>query len=539
MGWATGFSAGSQFGRGLVDTYRQSQDYRDKELRKKEMADIAGAQGTEAYTAEQAAQLEAASKATDPDGKPYYTVGNDAAGKYTLTPNFQNETGAAPTDYAPSTMAAKGVNFLGKNYDAPLTETQTTSARQQAMAGVMERSGDVEGAMRYREQAKQGLRNDRLDARQAVMDTRQDEQFAQDDLYKKSKLAVDAQNPQALLDTEFAQAQEKHQAGLAPTAPVKGTVTPGQQMEYYAKVIANENQFGKLGVKDMMAFDQMRTKLNDEGYVKTLKSAHNGATLLELTKVFGQQGQAKFDPELVASDRMGKNAAGMPTRIITFKDGRVLDTLKELESLDAADKLTTRFYQAKTDGRADQSLGIQQAQLGLSQQNAADGRSDKSALRTAGAAYELARQNGNEAGMKAATLDLIKAGGTAPGGANANDPAEVKLANAYIRAGLAGNLAEGLQLATSSKDSSPDKVRTDVYVKALAANFGNAEAAKKATNDAMTYLFPAGSKPSRSASGKVSQPSFKDQGEVDAAVKSGKLKPGDRITINGVSGTWR
>lgn len=156
MGWASGFSAGSQLGRSVVDTYRQSQDDKDRELRKKEMADIAGAQGTEVYTAEQAAQLEAAAKAIGPDGKPYYTVGNDAAGKYTLTPNFQNETGATPTDYAPATVAAKGVNFLGKNYDAPLTETQATGARIQAMAGVMERSGDAEGAMRYRHQAKQG-----------------------------------------------------------------------------------------------------------------------------------------------------------------------------------------------------------------------------------------------------------------------------------------------------------------------------------------------------------------------------------------------
>lgn len=194
----------------------------------------------------------------------------------------------------------------------------------------------------------------------------------------------------------------------------------------------------------------------------------------------------------------------------------------------------------KADTRAGQSLGIQQAQLGLSQSSHNEKRADTAALRTAGVEYEAARQQGSNAGMKSATLKLIQAGGTAPGGSNANDPAEVKLAHAYIRAGLAGNLAEGLQLATSSKDSSPDKVRTDVYGKALAANFGNAEAAKKATEEAMTYLFPGGTKPSRSASGKVTGlPAYKDQSEADAAVKAGKLKAGDRITINGQAGTWK
>lgn len=116
-----------------------------------------------------------------------------------------------------------------------------------------------------------------------------------------------------------------------------------------------------------------------------------------------------------------------------------------------------------------------------------------------------------------------------------------KLANAYIRAGLAGNLAEGLQLATSSKDASPDKVRADIFGKALVAKGGNATAAQKATEEAMAYLLPGGSKPSRSASGKVSNalPEFKDQGEADAAVKAGKLKPGDRVSIGGRAATWQ
>lgn len=68
-------------------------------------------------------------------------------------------------------------------------------------------------------------------------------------------------------------------------------------------------------------------------------------------------------------------------------------------------------------------------------------------------------------------------------------PAAVKLANAYVRSGLAGDFAEGLKMATQSKDYSAAKVRADIYGKALAANYGDATRAQQATEAAMEYLF--------------------------------------------------
>lgn len=78
-----------------------------------------------------------------------------------------------------------------------------------------------------------------------------------------------------------------------------------------------------------------------------------------------------------------------------------------------------------------------------------------------------------------------------------NAPSEVKLAQAYMRAGLAPDLAAGLKLATQSKDYSPEKVRADIYGKALAASYGHSDIAQQATDQAMSYLFPdASPKPS-------------------------------------------
>ena len=98
------------------------------------VADTYGATQSEAYTPAQGQELEAIASAKDPQGNPYYSVGNDATGKYTVAPNFQNETGEKPQAYAPATIAAKGVNYLGKSYDQPLTDEQATGARRTRIA---------------------------------------------------------------------------------------------------------------------------------------------------------------------------------------------------------------------------------------------------------------------------------------------------------------------------------------------------------------------------------------------------------------------
>ena len=73
---------------------------------------------------------------------------------------------------------------------------------------------------------------------------------------------------------------------------------------------------------------------------------------------------------------------------------------------------------------------------------------------------------------------------------DSNAPAEVKLASAYVLAGLAKDMAGGLKMATQSKDYSPEKVRADIFGKALTANFGDAKKAQEAADAAMLYLFP-------------------------------------------------
>lgn len=56
-----------------------------------------------------------------------------------------------PTDPTDITTPRVGVSFLGQTYDKPLDEAGTTRARQLAMAGVMEKYGDAFGGQQLRE----------------------------------------------------------------------------------------------------------------------------------------------------------------------------------------------------------------------------------------------------------------------------------------------------------------------------------------------------------------------------------------------------
>lgn len=375
--------------------------------------------------------------------------------------------------------------------------------------------------MQLSQAKRQGVREDKVDA----YETSRQEAFngsvfgQQNATYAKQ--FQDYTSAKGKYDAGIAAGQSPQTLGLPPQQPARVAYSLADSLADQGAFLANDAKHGKVDAKTFGAFAENMRKIEDEGYLKALNLAQGGGSIDDVAKAFNSSGQVKFDPKSVLSDKMVPGQGGVPERVITFKDEngntQTLNVMAQLKSLGKANEALSQFYAGETnrrgnagevradraDARAGQSLGIQQAQLGLSQRSHNDKRTDAAALRSAGVAYETARQTGDDAGMRAATLKLIEAGGTAPGGANANDPSEVKLAHAYIRAGLAGNLAEGLQLATSSKDSSPDKVRAEIYGKALAASFGNAGKAKIATEEAMTYLFPSGSKPSRSAPGKA------------------------------------
>lgn len=528
--FASKFKAGSDIAGDLLNTYELAK-------RKKAMAEIAGAQETPAYTPDQGAELDALASARDAEGKPYYTLGNDASGKYTVAPNFQNETGTEPAAYTPSTMAAKGVSYLGKNYDAPLTEDQATGARQQAMAGVLERGGDLEGAMRYRQQAQQGvltglqlnqakrtgLREDRADAVTATLEGVDKE--AGD--WMKSRL--------------------KNSDGTERVATVDDHLATTQFRANKLMVAGRANEAGGL-MKDFNAQAlikiQMETAQRTEALKKT--SAALAAGDLNAVKDFYNQ----FTPDGAQVVSVTRDGAGRINIERTTDDGRKMPpyTLKDTGELSAAlnsfsDPMALYNWSQnefrnnmalKADARAGQSLGIQQAQLGISQDERADKKTEKAAMADAGVAL-YQEQN---PGATAAQLDAVRKGVMSaipkeskqtPEGLNTT----VNAMNTLIAKHTGIDTPRG---ATPEARAAWQKtLDTAVNLRDRAvAQLELGMAGREAKNSAVTPP------PGRSASGKVTtEMRFKDQSEADAAVKAGKLKPGDRITINGVSGTWK
>lgn len=502
-----------------------------------EMSKLAREKETQTYTDAQRDELEALANARDAEGKPYYTVESDPSGKYTVAPNFKDETGAAPTDYAASTMAAKGVSYMGKNFDSPMTDAQRNGARSQAMAGVMEKYGDAEGAMRYRQQAQQGALMDmqltqakrtgaREDKADAVTATLEGVDKEAGDWMKARLKSADGSERAATVDDHLATTQFRvsklMEAGRASEAGALMKDFNAQalvkiQLETAQRTEALKKTSAALAAGDLNAVKDFYNKYTPDGaQVASVKRDEKGQILIERTTDDGRP---------MPSHTL-KDTGELSAALNSFSDPMALYNWSQNEF--------RNNLALKADTRAGQSLGIQQAQLGLSQSSHDEKRADTAALRTAGVEYEAARQQGDETGMKAATLKLIQAGGTAPGGANANDPAEVKLANAWIRAGVAKDLAEGLRLATSNNGKSEESIRADMYGKALAANFGNAEAAKKATEEGMAYLTQSAAKPSRSASGKVTNQTQKptDQGDAERQAKAAIAAGADKAKVN-------
>lgn len=161
-------------------------------------------------------------------------------------------------------------------------------------------------------------------------------------------------------------------------------------------------------------------------------------------------------------------------------------TMTHQVNADANDKRRTDgtiTHQANVDKRAADA-----AAAGAAEKRQA--KADAKAKANAAVAFYLEENpDATPARLAAVRAGVIEAVATA----DKNAPAEVKLANAWIKAGVAKNLAEGLRLATETNSKSPESIRADMYLKTLAANMGDATRAKEATEEGMKYLYPAGS----------------------------------------------
>jgi len=235
-------------------------------------------------------------------------------------------------------------------------------------------------------------------------------------------------------------------------------------------------------------------------------------------KIEGDQG--------VKYDKNGKKVGSLPLTPQNIQ-GALVDAMRLEGSMLSAGKFDDylKHYdrvRERSDDKEFQREGWdrqdtrEEKRLGITQSTAAEENKAKQQAADAGVAlYKENNPNATAAQLEAVRTGIMKAVPEIDKSA----PAEVKLANAYVQAGLAKNQADGLRMATQSKADSPEKIRAEIYGKAL-QSMGTPEAAKKATDAAMTYLFPQASAPAAASS----QLPPVDQREVGKAYDTPKGK---------------
>lgn len=399
---------------------------------------------------------------------------------YVITP----QDGSAPQTVE---MAKNGVTFLGKDYDAQLSESQRDMARMQAMAGVYAKYGDPMKAMEMKAKAQQGDLTD-LQIKSA---TRQN---AREDKADADAAAIEE------IDRDVADWSMKR---LVNPDGTQREMTTEDQMAAGQYRVSKLVAAGRLKDANAMFKDNLALTLNK---IQVETAERNQAT----GEVVAGIAAGNYQPAISFYDKFIPDGAKVVSMADT-KDGKIrieretLDGRRLPPDIKSREELAAGI-QALTDPKALANFSMNEftRALHLRQEGRAAAADARSAA--AHAAGVPARENA----MQAAKLQAVLAGTADPaeraritqqindltgaGGTDANAPSEVKLANAALKAGLHTDMKSALEWATKSKDLSPDKMRFEIYKTALTQSMGDATKAKEITDQAMSQ-FGGGGKP--------------------------------------------
>lgn len=493
----------------LIEGFNGMYDAIGRVQRDREIARIASETPTmdEGFTPAQGAEIQAAANSGqyditwDPEAKGYRVTAK-------TDPNSSGVVKAAPRQ-----------TFLGQVQDTPLDERGISRARQMAMAGVLERTGDIEGGARMRDRVS--AEDDREFNRQRArkMDARDDERWRRDQenydaekAYREGMGAVIegstfGQRSKAfqsqMADYEKAKKayDEKVAAGdgsaIAPTMPQQPTMTSGEKLLDAASVIAFKAKHGKASPEEIMKVSEQMQALGQENYLQMLRMAQSGAPLTAVVQAFNSTGKAQIDPAAIVKDERVKRPGGVESRLITYKlpDGRTqtIDTYAEMSALGKADDLLNAAQQEHQQRMAEGQLKVAQGNLAVHQSDAARlaaefaaGAGEREAKASvAKLRKELAETEDPERQKVLEGKIRALSTGTRGGAAGGADPAKVKEAQTVLASGLAADMPSALELVMQQ----PDKIHADFVRAALQANGGaNADGAVKTADKVMQSM---------------------------------------------------
>ena len=396
----------------------------------------------------------------------------------------------AEGDNDPAVAAAASpqrFEFLGQTYDTAPDEAAQTRGKQLAMAGVYEKYGDVGAGMGMRREVRRDQLADEeaksapLRRRQLELDVQGRERAAADDTARRQ---VDAEvgawmqqrlrNPDgserpAGVDDYLAATQFKAgRLAAAGQTDAAGKAVAEHQAQAFAKInlqnAERQDAIGRaaagLAAGDLNAVrDFYNQYVPDGAHVTDIKRGAGGGIVIERTSIDG----VKMAPVSM------KDTSQLSAMLASFRDPMALYQWSQGEF--------QRNLALRQDARAGAAAGREQQRFD------AEAPQRQLGQRMATLGLQATDPNATPDQRQQARTLLTEAKGTDP-----NAPAQVKLAQAFVAAGLKPDMKSALEFAMTAKDKSPDALRAEIYKAALTANFGNATNARNATEEAMRYL---------------------------------------------------
>lgn len=125
-------------------------------------------------------------------------------------------------------------------------------------------------------------------------------------------------------------------------------------------------------------------------------------------------------------------------------------------------------------------------------------------------------------------------------GAGKEQPAEVKLASAMVKAGMYPDMRTALEVAITKKGQSADEIHQG-FVQAGIKNMMPADQSVSKADEAMAAMgyTKKGGRWTQGAGAADTVAKFGTAADAEAAAKAGKLKPGDKVEINGRTATYK
>ena len=382
--------------------------------------------------------------------------------------------------------------MLGTKQDTPFTPEQESRARQMAMAGVLEKHGDIEGGSRLRDRVQQadtnafnmGEAKKRSGREEQLFDwqkgdrDRLEQERRTEDAYKSERQSLFNSGTYGQKNASFVKSwqqfeqdkaayDKKLEAGdtmaVAPVAPQRPTVTVGESLLDHATMLGHDVRYGKADSAALVKFAEMSKQVNDEGYLKSLRLAQSGAPLTQVVAQFNANGSIKIDPASIVSDKQVTREGGVKSRLITFKDQsgqtQTIDTYAEMNSLgkagelfDQAVKVHTMANQDRQSANAEKQTNISGGHLGIARANRDDGAPEREA-KNAESRLRIKLAETEDPAEQAKLEGKIAAlrSGSRGGAANV-DPASVKEARALVASGAAPDMATALEAVVGKAD---------------------------------------------------------------------------------------